>query len=41
MQELVPRLVWSPGGPRDSDSGRRFAPRLFASLEKDVEIFPR
>ena len=45
MGELALWLVWGPGGPRDFDSGtiagRSFVPRPFASLEKNVEVFPR
>jgi hypothetical protein len=40
MREHVLRQVWGPGGPRDSESGRRFTPKLFASLENNVEVFP-
>jgi hypothetical protein len=45
LRELILRQVWGPGGPRDPDSGtiaaRSFVPRPFASLEKNVEVFPR
>ena len=46
MRELVLWQVWGPGGPTgDFDSGtiagRCFVPRPFASLEKNVEVFPR
>jgi hypothetical protein len=45
MRELVLWLVWGPGGPRDSDSGtiagRCFAPRLFASMAKNVDVISR
>jgi hypothetical protein len=45
MRELVLWHVWGPGGPRDSDSGtiggRCFAPRLFASIAKNVDVISR
>jgi hypothetical protein len=40
MREHELWLVWGPGGPRDSESGRCFALRLFASLENGVDVFP-
>jgi hypothetical protein len=41
MREHVLWQVWVPGGPRDSESGRCFAPRPVASLENNDEVFPR
>jgi hypothetical protein len=45
MRKLVLWQVWGLGGPRDFDSGTitgcSFVPRPFASLEKNVEVFPR
>jgi hypothetical protein len=41
IREHVLRQVWGPGGPRDSESRRCFTPRLFASLERNVKVFPR
>ena len=43
MQELLLRLVWSAGDPRDFESGttvgRRFLPRPCASPVKNIEVF--
>ena len=45
MRELVLRLVWGAGGPKDVDNGgvigRRFLRRPFPSLLKSDEVFPR
>ena len=41
MRELVLRLVWGAGGPKDFDSGGRcFLPRTSVSLVKNVKAFP-
>jgi hypothetical protein len=39
MREHLLWLVWGPGGPRDSESGRCVTPRAFARLAKNVEVF--
>lgn len=53
MQELVLRLVWDAGDPRDFGGepigglmgrlmdGRRFVPRSYMSLVRNVEVFSR
>jgi hypothetical protein len=45
MQELVLRLVWCAGDPRDFDGGmtvgRCVLPRPYASLVRNVEDFSR
>jgi len=45
-QDLILRLVWGPGEPRDFDNGtaaagRCFLMRLYASLVKSVGAFSR
>ena len=44
-QELVLRLVWGAGGPRDFDNGtmagRRFLRKPYTNLSKTVGVFSR
>jgi hypothetical protein len=41
MREHLLWQVWGPGGPRASENESCFAPRPVASLERNVELFPR